>query len=120
MNLTYDDGVAVLTRWKDEHAQLWVEFWEPSQTSVSGRCFISDLTSEAATLQFGAIALGTLTLTLPVDGVFVARDSVFTYSKVDDVPPKVRSRLESFSELLELRYRFWGDGCRLLRFKETS
>ena len=119
MNSSYDDGVATLKRWREEHAQLWIQFLE-SQTSVSGRCFISELTDDAVTLQFGAIALGTLTLNLPIKGVFVSPDAVFTYSKVTDAPPEIRVDPELFAELLELRYQFWGDVCRLLRFKDAS
>ena len=119
MNSSYDDGIATLKRWRDEHARLWVQFWEPSQTSVSGRCFISELTDDSVTLQFGAIALGTLALNLPVKGAFVVPDAAFTYSTVADAPTQIRANLEPFDELLEIRYRFWGDGCRLLRFKNV-
>jgi hypothetical protein len=120
MNSSYDDGVATLRRWQNEDARLWVQFWEPSQTSVSGKCFISELTDESLKLQFGAIALGTLTLSLPIKGVFVAPDTAFTYLRVADAPAQIRANLEPFVELLELRYRFWGDGCRLLRYKDVS
>ncbi len=117
-NSSYDYGVATLKRWREEHARLWVEFREPSQTSVSGRCFISELTNETVTLQFGAIASGTLTLSLPIKGSFVAAEAAFTYSTVADAPAQIRANLDAFSESLEMRYRFWGDSWRLLRFKD--
>lgn len=120
MDTLYNDGIAILRRWRDERAKLWVQFWEPSQTAVSGRCFISELTDEKVTLQFGAIALGTLTLTLPISGVFVAPDAFFNYSKVDDAPASNRPKLEAFDEFLEIKYRFWGNGCSLFHFKDFS
>src|SRR5260370_42568342 len=120
MNSSYEEGLEILNKWQNEHAELWVQFWEPGETSVSGKCFISELTHETLSLQFGHIALGSLALSLPLNDVFVARDTFFTHSMTTNEPPTIRARLEPFTERLELRYRFWGIGCTLFRFKQRT
>jgi hypothetical protein len=113
MDSSYEDAVTLLRKWKLEGSSLWVDFWEPGETNLQGKCFISELTDEGATLAFGCKAKGTLTIAL--------QNAMFTYLAIANAPPQIRANLENlFVGWLEIKYPFWGDGCRISEFITRS
>jgi hypothetical protein len=112
-----EEGIAILREWHSEQAHLWVQFWETGKTSINGKCSIFELTDDALTLSMGHIASATLVLVLPVAGFFVPNTEAFTHLKVIDAPATIQLDTTLFTESLQARYLYWGDGWILYKLK---